>query len=239
MPPTALPAPLPVEGEERQNRIVPVPGALAAAVQPPVAAVLPTGEAAARQEQRVPTPTVRPTTAAAARVSGPRNGNDGIPAMPPVTTVMAALEPTTRAARRRTPMTATTNSGHLRPPSMDSARPTAETPPRNRRPALFSVLVLPSAHRADRLHDPPELPDGTLPGGQLPAVTGEPAAAAGVRGERALHGRCREERILPAPVPTSPGLRSRVQRGEQKAHTQISSICGRSRLPWTFHSACA
>jgi hypothetical protein len=231
--PVTLPAPLPVEGEERQDRIVPVPGAVATAVQPAVATVLPTREAPARQEQRVPT-AVRPTTAATARISGPRHGNDGIPAMPTVTTAVAGFEPTTRAARRRTPMTATTNSGHLRPPSMDSARPTAETPPRNRRPALFAVFALAPAHRADGLHDSAEPLHGALPGGQLPTAMAALAVPSGVRCEGPLDGRRRDERIPAAPMPTSPGL-PRVQRGEQKAHTQISSICGRSRLPWTFH----
>lgn len=211
----ALPAPLAVEGEERQDRVVPVPGRTTPTVQPAIAAVLPTREATTRQEQRIPTTAVMPTTALAAGVSGPRHGHDGVPAMPTVTTVVAALEPTTRAARRRTPMTATTNSGHLRPPSMDSARPTAEKPPRNRRPALFAVLALAPAHRADGLHDSAEPLDRALPGGQLPTVTTTSPGILHGR-KRGPHSRGRYERIPPATM--SPGLLLGVQGGEQEAH---------------------
>ena len=239
MPATAPTLPLPVEGEEGEHRIVvPVPGRPTTAMQPTVAAVLPTGEAPTRQEQRIPTPTAR-LAATAGGIARPRHGNDGVPAMPTVTTAVAGFEPTTRAARRRTPMTATvTYSGHLRPPSEDSARPApAGRPPRYRRPALFAVLalVLFPAHRADGLHDAAEPLDRALPGGQLPTAMAAFAASAGVRSEGALESRRRDERIPSAAVPTPPGFPPRVQRCEQKAHTQISSICGRSRLPWTFH----
>ena len=234
-----MPTPTRIERERRQHRVVPVPGMVAPTTETPVALVLPARESPPREEQRVPATTA---TAPTTGVPVPGGRNHGVPAMlPPAVT--AAHEPPATATRRHPvpAMPATTDSGHLRPPSMGLARPAAESPPRHNRPA-FSLLA--SAPGADGFHDATVLLHRTLPGGELPAPT---AAPTGVRLERACSHRGRQKRIptprnrigivIPAtagreilrvvwpyltstPSPVSPpsSLPTRIERGEQKAH---------------------